>query len=260
MAEKMEMELVSIKDWAITKAADAAQIMGMNLGGMELSASDLPRLKFPKSPIWTIPSAKGDNNTPTLTGAILYIRATRVFFTEKYSPKNPTAPACWSNDSINGMGKPGGLCKKCPMAKFGSAAQMGLADEGSNGQACTQRLMIAFLTQDSRLPYILSLPPTSLKPMKQFLLGLDKPFWEYQFQLGLEPKQNNFGDYVVVRPMPVKELDPESIERVKASALEYKALLEGIDISEEAEKGFDGDGSEALGEIEEAQFGPETSD
>lgn len=259
MTEK-KMELVSTKDWAITTAANAAQVMGMNLGGLELSASDLPRVKFPKAPLWTLPTSKGDVNTATLTGAILYIRATRVFFAEKYSPKNPTPPACWSNDSITGTGNPGGACRTCPMAKFGSAVKAGLADEGSNGQACAQRLMLAFLTPESRLPYIVSLPPTSLKPMKQFLLGLDKPFWAYEISIGLEQKQNNFGDYVVARPLPVKEMDAESIERIKASALEYRSLLEGLDVSDEAMKGFDGDGSEALGNLEEAAFGPETTE
>jgi len=65
---------------------------------------------------------------------------------------------------FEGYGDPGGDCSSCPYAQF---------DSGKNGgQACRQQKQVFVLMGESMLPALVSLPPTSLRPYRDFMLRL----------------------------------------------------------------------------------------
>lgn len=151
----------------IGEGSDIGEVIEENLGGENISTQDLVRIKVPAggSKIWSIPSISGDDEElKELEGIILFTQVQRAFWQEDYTGGS-TPPDCFAADGKVGEGSPGGQCLRCPNSKFQSASN-------GRGQACTQKHAMFLLRQDSLLPMIVSIPPTSLKNSKGYLLDL----------------------------------------------------------------------------------------
>lgn len=96
-----------------------------------------------------------------ITGVIIDHYPLNSYWTEKYNGQN-VAPNCYSTDSHNGIGSPGGDCSKCPFNKFGSG-------EDGQSKACKNAHRLYILRSGEMYPIVITVPPTSLKPLSDYL-------------------------------------------------------------------------------------------
>lgn len=76
-----------------------------------------------------------------------------------------SAPDCVSYGALVGRGTPGGDCRVCPLARFGSAPN-GVAP------ACRLRRKLLFNREGKRLPETMILPPTSVQSCTDYFTRL----------------------------------------------------------------------------------------
>jgi hypothetical protein len=206
---------------ALTHSTGEIQaIIGDNLAGQDVGEFDLPRVTMPAGggTRWEIPGLAGTESSETLTGILVYTRQTRAYWPSKDVTGDP--PQCASRDGQVGIGDPGGECRTCPHAQFGS--------DGQRGQACKQQSQWFLLRADSFLPVVLGLPPTSLKAAKQYMLALAGAgirYFEVVTDIGLERDQNLDGQkYSRAVPRLGGRLDPDTTARAR----EYADILRPI--------------------------------
>jgi len=147
--------------------ADIQEALADNLDGV-LSRFDLPRIRIPAggAQTWTVPCSLGEEiAVKTLTAVVLHRQGVRTYYAGEEIVNRP--PDCSSDDTITGVGSPGGLCATCPFAQFGSAR-----DGAGKGQACKLGTLLLLLTEHGLLPMLLVLPPTSLGEWKRYALNL----------------------------------------------------------------------------------------
>jgi hypothetical protein len=174
------------------EAAAVQEAFAINIAGGAVSEFDLPRIKVMSgAALWLIPSLEGDETAPRIEGVIVFSRDARVYYASKEAGNVP--PDCSSVDGITGVARPGinagGACAQCPLAKWESA------QEGV-GQACKQVKQLFFLRGDSMFPEVVSLPPTSVKAARQFLVKLTTqgiPYYGALVAIELEKAQNAAG-------------------------------------------------------------------
>ena len=174
------------------EAAAVQEAFAINIAGGAVSEFDLPRIKVMSgAALWLIPSLEGDETAPRIEGVIVFSRDARVYYASKEAGNVP--PDCSSVDGITGVARPGinagGACAQCPLAKLESA------QEGA-GQACKQVKQLFFLRGDSMFPEVVSLPPTSVKAARQFLVKLTTqgiPYYGALVAIELEKAQNAAG-------------------------------------------------------------------
>ena len=190
----MSQELIKITTpRALSVAPEEIEAMqeafAMNIGSGSVSEFDLPRIKVnPGTALWLIPTLDGEETAQRIEGVVVFARDTRVYYQSKDAGNTP--PDCSSLDGITGVGKPGGACADCPLAKWDSA------QDASGGQACKQVKHLFILRGESMFPEIVSLPPTSLKAARQFLTRLTTqgiPYAKALIAIELEKAQNPQG-------------------------------------------------------------------
>ena len=160
-----------LKDYPIIVhgAAEMMKAIDVNLGDDGLQIDDLERIKIPSGGgvQFEIPSLLGGVDTcKRLEFLLLHHQTQRAYWEGKYEGGNEP-PLCSSLDGKRGRGTPGGDCSKCPLAEWGSA------DDGAGrGQACKQVKCAYILRKEQNLPDVLTLPPTSLKPLRKHLIRI----------------------------------------------------------------------------------------
>lgn len=170
-------------------AQNASELIRANIGNGQMTAFDLERIKIPTGggTAWLIPGLAGETQQATLRGIIVHYQDVRAYWKEEFSGDQP--PDCSSDDCKTGHGDPGGECSKCPYAAFGSG-------KGGSGQACKQIRRLFLLTEGTFLPFVIALPPTSLKPCRQYMLRVTNaglPYWGVVTEIGLEKTKNAGG-------------------------------------------------------------------
>ena len=107
------------------------------------------------------------------------------------------------------------------MAKYGSA-------NDGDGQACKQMKQLFMLRGESMFPEVVSLPPTSVKSARQFLLKLASqgvPYYHALVQIPLEKAQNGAGQtYGKASLKFVRRLSSDEAQR----AVEFHDQVEGF--------------------------------
>lgn len=139
-----------------------------NLGGAELTPFDLDRIGIPAGGglAWTVPTLEGETSSPEVLGIIVGIQNARAYWATPFgSGTGDMPPDCTSADAVHGVGNPGGECKECPFALFGS-------DTRQRGQACKLIQRHFVLRAGDNLPVTINLPPGSLKGARKYLLRL----------------------------------------------------------------------------------------
>lgn len=174
---------------------DLNDLVRENLGSDKLTAGDIKRVKIPGAggTSWEITTLRGDEAVKELDGVILRITEQRAYWTSEYSGANDP-PDCRSLDMITGVphedsSLPGGSCEACPFNQWESAPK-------GNGKACKETRQIFLLRPGSILPIVINVPPTSLKPLKDYRLAL--------FDAGL--KLNG-----VVTKLALEKVQPEGV-------------------------------------------------
>jgi len=208
--------------------------LGTNIGAGGLSEFDLPRIKMPAGGglQWAVPTLEGEAMEPSIEGVIVLARDTRAYYSQPISETGGNQPPdCWSADGTTGSGKPGGACLACPLARYGSAP-------GSRGQACKQIKQLFVLRGSLLLPEVVTLPPTSLKAAKQYLLKLTSqgvPYYAVVTRIGLERTKNAQGiAYSRAVLSFVRRLAPEEVERAREYHEMLKPLVQRMTVDLEA--------------------------
>jgi hypothetical protein len=183
-----------------------------NCASGSITEFDLPRIKVASgTALWLINELEGEATVPAIEGVVVHVRDTRSYFHSKDAGNVP--PDCSSRDGVTGIGKPGGECAGCPLAEFESAP------DGGAGQACKQSKQLFILRGTSMLPEVVSIPPTSLKAIRQFFLKLVTQRMQYHhciLRIELEKAQNAQGKAYGKAVMKfVRRLSPEEITRAE---------------------------------------------
>lgn len=160
---KNEIALVENFD-LVTLEGDMAEAIAEEMDG--LGSIPYDRVKIPSGGglAFELPGEDDeDAETATeLVGVILFHHPVNAYWKEKFSGANEQ-PDCSSFDGKVGVVRETGECKdcaSCPHNQFGS--------EGA-GKACKNVHRIYMIREGNPVPLILSLPPTSLKYMRDYI-------------------------------------------------------------------------------------------
>jgi len=140
--------------------------MAENMAGEDVSAFDLPRIKVPGggATSFSVPTLDGEQDMKELTGILAFAQPGRSWWEQSMEESGGgSAPDCSSTDGVTGSKF--GDCSGCPHNQFGSARK-------GSGKDCKETRSLFLLQPDGALPTVVSVPPTSLKPLKQYLMRL----------------------------------------------------------------------------------------
>jgi hypothetical protein len=175
-------------------ALEIRQVLESNIGPNGISPMQLNRIKVPSGGAltWAVPGLDGEENFKELSGIVLAWTDSRVYYKVPFAERKGKAgpPDCTSKDGFYGVGDPGGECRRCPMAEWGSDPK------GGRGQACKQVRRLLFLRADHILPEMVTIPPTSLKGTGEYFRRLTDyrmPYWGLVTNLRLERVSNADG-------------------------------------------------------------------
>jgi hypothetical protein len=193
-----------------------------------VSSFDFDRVKVPAGggTTWEIPSLSGDESAKELTGVIVGLASKKAYWKESMEDSGGgSPPSCRSEDGMMGVGDPGGSCARCPFNQFGSS-------EKGEGKACKDTTHILLIREGSILPVLLSVPPTSIRPVRSFLLraagqGIGKHAMEVSFTL--ERAQAGKGQtYSRIKPGLSRQLSEEEAGRFRLLTAELAPLLAAV--------------------------------
>jgi len=230
----MENDLMVLKDYALTKmdAMAFAEAMKENLGPDGLSEYDLQRIKMPSgaSGTFTIPTLDGEDYVKEIVGTIIFQKNQNAYWDAPFDgSKNP--PTCSAKDGIIGVGIPGGECAKCVFNQFGS-------DMDGKGKACKNLKTLFVICKDNMLPFVISLPPTSLGNAKSYLLklaGQGKSYWKVSTKITLEKSKSAGGiDYMKAKLTFVEVLSDSDIIALSSYRDSILPMLKGFDVTADA--------------------------
>lgn len=216
---------------------EVSEFIHENLDGQDIGEFDLTRLRVPSGKAtkyrWEIPTLDGSEVVDEIQGIIVSQKQTRGYWPLSIDDGGGnTPPVCASADGRTGVGKPWANkldpnpdgdpttqpCKQCPHSRFGSA-------EKGDGQACKQSSSLFLLMETGFLPAVVSVPPTSLASVKQYMLHLANHgirFNQVITSFTLEKESNAGGtEYARIQPKLAGRLDPDAAEKAKA----YGAML-----------------------------------
>ena len=132
-----------------------------------LEDARLPRMKMQADGIGLNEDAPA---VKELEGTIMHVRRVNQYYEKPFDPANVQPPDCYSLDGITPAKDSPKLqapkCAGCPKAEWGS-------NNRNKGKACRNMKPIYMLVgDDSIMPRQLTVPPTSLKAVNNFLLTL----------------------------------------------------------------------------------------
>lgn len=226
MSKEAGKELAVVNNYAVMNLdGDPKNALAENLGDEKIDARDLEKIQVPGSgsTMWVVPTLEGEIETKELLGIIVNTKNIRLFWSNSLDETGGgEPPACYSDDGIHGVGDPGGLCETCLNAQWGSG-------KGEKAQACQSRRLLFILLPDSILPAVLSVPPSSLRGAKQYLLRLASkgtPVHSVVTKLTLTKDKNDAGiAYSKINFSVATRLDGETAEKIKSYAVGIKPYL-----------------------------------
>ena len=231
---KYEFDKYAIKH---SEPGIVAEILRENLDGGSISAFDFDTVKVPSGQgvaQWSIPTIDGEVASPTVEGVIVYKRTVRSYWVAAVEDGGSSPPDCASQDGVIGVGNPGGFCDHCPMGAFGSAPN-------GRSQACKANLLLFMVQQDSLLPTLVKVPPSSLKNLRQYMMRLASapaPFYGVVTSLGLEKTKNATGiAYFKIVPTMRYRLNGDDLTRMRTYGEELRVALGGLSFSVETDGG-----------------------
>lgn len=216
--ETKAIELATLDEYAIMEVQkqELLEIVQANVGAAGFSVADLERIKMPAGggQFWEVPTLEGEIDAEkAVEGIIIEWQDRRAYWSVPLDESGGGSPPdCSSDDAIHGIGDPGGSCETCPLSKFGSGP-------GGVGQACKQMRMLYMMRPDQILPVVIAAPPTSLLPVRQYMLRLTArrvPFYAVVTRLELEKASNGNGiGYSKIKAVMSARLDPDTAGKIK---------------------------------------------
>lgn len=190
---------------------DVTKLMKDNLQDEDFGPQDLDRIKVPAGggQAFEIPTLEGTEDVKEIQAMVVAIKKGRAYWKEELTGEG-TPPDCMSTDGNMGIGDPGGECKQCPFNQFESD------HKGGKGKACKEMRNVFILTENALLPFVLQVPPTSIKPLKKYVTGLTrygKNIYQIITKISLEKTKSSSGiTYSLIHFEPGQTLSQEQIE------------------------------------------------
>lgn len=229
MAKVQSTELAPVASYAIATMDKERlkELLEDNLGGQEFNIWNLPRVVVPTGggTFWTV----GDEPHKAIRGIIVRQQPVRRYYKhglDTGGEKGP--PDCGSVDGRIGVGDPGGECRICPLAEWGSAAKPG---QERRGQACKSYRLLVLQPPDRITQTLVMVPPTSLKRVEQWLFELTskgKAFHRVEVELTLEKETKSGFETAIVVPRALQDV-PDDFHREQIAPLvaRYRSMMEG---------------------------------
>lgn len=208
---------------AMVESDFSAEELAEDMDGMQMS---FPRVKIPAGGTlqFEIPSddPESPDYTKTLEGVILFNHSTYAYWAEGCEYDEDSTPLCSSVDGKVGIGEPGGICATCALNEFGTAPE-------GRGKACKNMRMLYLLRSGEYLPLQLALPPTSLKPFKEFMnqafMLRRRATFGSVVQIGLKKANNGTNDYSVATFRRLYDFEGPELAQIRSYAESFKEQI-----------------------------------
>lgn len=216
----------------VTLSGDLAEAIEEEMAGLGTIPFD--RVKIPSGGglAFELPGEDEDHpvSSTELTGVILFHHPVNAYWAEKYNGGSEK-PDCSSLDGKQGIEAATGEikdCASCPYNQFGSDGQ---------GKACKNAHRIYILREGNPVPLILSIPPTSLKPLRDYIGKriLLKGIRSYEAVTKITLKKDKNANGIAYSKAVfeyVGKLNDEQIRDVAAMAAAIKESNKNIDVDE----------------------------
>ena len=236
MANKKETALVPFEEKYPALSNEVGMILKESLApGETLGVSNLPTVKIPAGGAlnWQMPDGEAKKE---IRGILVMRQPVRAYWVAPFTGGG-VPPDCSSDNAVNGDGLFGklsdgntsGLCKECPMSKYGSGKD--------NGQGCRSITRLFMLTPEYAIPLLVTLPPTSFGPAQDFVVlqaAQRKAITSFETVIALTQAQSKGGiSYSVAMFKAGDDLSPEAAAKTRAYALEMAPLFREIAVSDQ---------------------------
>ncbi len=193
---------------------------------MEGIGMSFPRIKIPAGGALQFEIPSGDPENPdyakTLEGILLFSHDSFTYWAEGNEYDDNAHPLCLSMDGKLGIGEPGGSCSTCVLNQYGTAAE-------GRGKACKNQRALYLLRSGDFMPLQVTLPPTSLKPFREFLrqafIFRHRATYGSVIQIGLKKATNGKDDYSVATFRRLSDFSGEELAQVRTYAESFKELV-----------------------------------
>lgn len=214
----------------VEEGSDLSEALQENFGGEGIQPGDLERVTVPAGGAlsWEVPTIDGEGDSvKTLEGVIVSWARPRAYWDRDLEETGGGQPPdCTSDDGVHGSGmygpgsedNPTGACETCPMNEWGSGRD-------GRGKACKEMRVLYLLQEGNVLPVTVTLPPTSIAPLRRYMLRLANqgiPYYGVVTKLALEKVTGQY-TYSVVKPSIASRLD----KTVQGRAKEYGEMIRG---------------------------------
>ena len=231
----MANEVATTNSFNLITLNDFSEAIAEEMDG--LGTIPLDRVKIPSGGGIAFEVSGDDEDNPEsaseLVGIILHHHAVNAYWRNKFSGANDK-PDCASMDGKTGVDQETGemkSCADCPCNQFGS-------DDDGRGKACKNIHRIYFLRSDNPVPIIISLPPTSLKSMRDYIgkriLVKGMRCYDALTKITLKKEKNAAGIvYSRVVFTFVEKLSEEARAQAKLVADSMKQMDKNFDVDED---------------------------
>ncbi|MCM1214954.1 MAG: hypothetical protein NC331_06545 [Lachnospiraceae bacterium] len=194
-----------------------------DMDGLQMS---FPRVKIPAGGALQFEIPSDDPENPdyekNLTGIIIFNHPNNAYWPEGSEYDDNSTPLCSSVDGKLGIGEPGGSCAACALNRFGSATE-------GNGKACKNMRMLYLLRSGELMPLQIALPPTSLKPFREFMnqsfMLRRRATYGSLVQIGLKKMSNGKDDYSVATFRRLYDFSGEDLAQIRTYADSFKEQI-----------------------------------
>jgi hypothetical protein len=233
MATKKNTEIATINEnkGYLTEVVNLAELFSEELDGLRPS---FERVKIPAGGglAYELPSEDPENpdTEKEFSAVILYHHPINSYYKEKFNGSN-TPPDCASIDGKIGVESETGECKdckSCPLAKFGSGE--------NGGMACKQKRRMYLIREGEMLPMIMTLPTGSLGEFTKYVTRLVTKGMKANHvvtKFTLKRAQNSTGiNYSQVVCSVERVLSPEEKKNVAAMSEQVKFIAGSVSVAE----------------------------
>lgn len=217
------MEPVNFQLPAVMDSSFTSEDLADDMEGLQMS---FQRIKIPAGGnlVFEIPTDDPDNPNyeKTIDGVLIFHHDANAYWPEGSEYDENTAPLCSSVNGKQGIGEPGGSCVMCAMSQYGTSAE-------GRGKACKNMRMLYLLQSGECVPIQISLPPTSLKPFKNFVnqafLLRRRPSYGSVIQIGLRKENNGGNDYSVATFRLLENFEGEDLAQIRSYAEGFREQI-----------------------------------
>lgn len=249
---------VDATSYPVLARDDAAENLALTLPDVAATPWELKKLTVPAGGgrSWEIETLDGVETFPTIDIVIaMQMKGQRSWWREAIGEREKQPPDCSSTDGLHGfgdrslvvqnpkskvpgdeidvMGEPEDLnlyfdedlgeshdCPSCLHQQFGSSR----ASKDARGQDCAEKIHVYFFRAGSMLPWLLPVPPASLKRCREYNRDLlDKGLSPYRVVTRLSLEQHSGPPvHSRIKFEPAGELTEEQAERLKSASVIVK--------------------------------------